>query len=82
MAILRLRRIPSVGAHRPPGTSWALTRGALHAIAPDPAAPGPLRGLAQEAGFHLQARHVVPLGSASVALELLLTALESPPDPK
>jgi dTDP-4-amino-4,6-dideoxygalactose transaminase len=74
----RLRRIPSIGYHRPHGTSWALTRGALHAIAPDPAAPGPLRGLEQEAGFHLQAGHVVAFGSPRAGLAWALEALGRP----
>lgn len=74
----RLRRIPSTGAHRPRGTSWALTRGTLHAVAPDPSDPGPIRGLEREAGFHLEAAHTVALGSASTALELLLAALDLP----
>jgi dTDP-4-amino-4,6-dideoxygalactose transaminase len=75
----RLRRIPRFGAHRPTGTSWALARGALHALAPDPSDPGPLRGFEREAGFHLQAAHTVAFGSASTALELLLGALGLPP---
>jgi dTDP-4-amino-4,6-dideoxygalactose transaminase len=73
-----LRRIPSIGFYRPPGTSWALTRGALHAIAPDPAAPGPVRGLEREAGFHLQAGHVVSFGAPVEALTLALEALALP----
>ncbi len=76
MARSRIRRVPASGIHRPHGTSWALTRGALHAVAPDPAAPGPLRGLEREAGFHLNARHAVAFGAAVPALELLLAALE------
>lgn len=78
MAPLRFRRIPSAGLHRPHGTSWALARGAIHAITPDPAAPGPVRGLEREAGFHLQAGHAVAFGSASAALELLLAAMALP----
>jgi dTDP-4-amino-4,6-dideoxygalactose transaminase len=76
----RFRTIPARGAHRPHGTTWALARGALHAIAPDPSAPGPMRGLEQEAAFHLQAAHAVPIGNATTALELLLGAMGLPPD--
>jgi hypothetical protein len=75
MAITDLRRIPLRGSHRPHGSSWALTRGMLHALAPDPSSPGPLRGLEREAGFHLQAAHAVAFGGAPTALELLLGSL-------
>ncbi len=80
MARSRLRRIPRTGIHRPHGTSWALARGALHAVAPDPSSPGPVRGLEQEAGFHLHAAHCVAVGTAPLALELLLGALDPAPD--
>jgi len=78
VATHRFRRIPNAGAHRPHGSSWALLRGALHAFAPDPAAPGPIRGLEQEAGFHLHTRHAVAFGSAHHGLEHSLRALAPP----
>jgi len=78
VATHRFRRIPNSGAHRPHGSSWALLRGALHAFAPDPAAPGPIRGLEQEAGFHLHSRHAVAFGSAHHGLEHTLRALALP----
>lgn len=78
MARSRFRRIPSAGIHRPHGSSWALARGVLHALAPDPAAPGPLRSVEREAGFHLQARHAVALGSGAIGLTALLESIALP----
>lgn len=79
MSAFTARRIPLTAVHWPTGTTWALARGLRQAAAPDPSSPGLVRGLEQEAAFHLAAGHAVAFGAGPVALAGLLAALALPP---